>query len=89
MVVTVLGAEHADADIQFQVQITGDTCSPAVADACGNKELALVTVRIPLKVVLTTATIQTEKMPGKGFALRTVLPPTCLLYTSPSPRDRG
>lgn len=57
MVVAVVGTEHADADVELQIEVAGDARGPAVADACGNEEFALVAALFPLKVVLAATGI--------------------------------
>lgn len=57
MVAAVVGTEHADADVELQIEVAGDARGPAVADACGNEEFALVAALFPLKVVLAATGI--------------------------------
>ena len=67
MVVTIISSEHTDTDIKFQMQVAGDTCRPAIADAGSDKKFSLIAVFFPLQVVFAASGLQSEKMSGKHF----------------------
>ena len=73
MVMTVIGAEHPNTDVKFQMQVAGYPVGIAITDACSDEELTLIAILFPLQIVLASSGIQSKEMSGQNITVHAIV----------------